>query len=102
MEEDKSIYRIVRMEFQPEKADDFRALFDKVCLQIRAFPGCHELRLWTEYGSPHIFYTFSHWESPAHLEDYRNSPLFKATWTQTKQWFCHKPLAFSVHEKIAL
>jgi (4S)-4-hydroxy-5-phosphonooxypentane-2,3-dione isomerase len=98
----QDIYRIVRMEFQPDKADSFHAMFMEVCEQIRAFPGCTELRLWTEHGSPHVFYTFSHWESAGHLEEYRNSALFKATWAQTKQWFCNKPMAFSVHEKIAL
>jgi heme-degrading monooxygenase HmoA len=44
---------------------------------------------------PHIFCTYSIWESEAHLENYRNSALFKEVWKFTKSLFLEKPVAFS-------
>jgi quinol monooxygenase YgiN len=94
--------RIVRMEFSPEHVDDFEGLFASVKEQIRHFPGCLSLQVWTDPEAPNVYFTFSRWESPADLDAYRHSALFTETWTQTKRWFCAKPLAFSALDRYTI
>jgi hypothetical protein len=42
-----------------------------------------------------VFYTYSHWQEPQHLDDYRLSEFFKDTWTTIKPWFNGPAQAFS-------
>lgn len=94
--------RIVRMEFNPDHVKDFEGLFAQVKKQIRYFPGCLSLQVWTDPESPNVYFTFSRWETPEDLEAYRSSALFKDTWTQTKRWFCAKPQAFSAIDRYSI
>ncbi|MEQ8705253.1 MAG: antibiotic biosynthesis monooxygenase family protein [Phaeodactylibacter sp.] len=90
------IKRIVKLTFQPEKTDDFRAIFENSKALIRSFPGCHHLELWCNKNQPEVFFTYSYWEDEAALDRYRHSDLFKRTWAQTKVLFGGKPEAWSV------
>lgn len=89
------LIRIVRMTFQKEKVEDFLAIFASSKDKIRNFEGCLHLELLRDAEQPHIFTTYSHWESEQALEKYRQSTLFQATWAATKPLFADKPLAFS-------
>ncbi|UYQ95808.1 antibiotic biosynthesis monooxygenase [Chitinophaga horti] len=95
------ILRIVKMTFQPESITTFTSLFDKQKSAIRHFPGCTHLELWNELEAPHVFFTYSHWENPEALENYRNSELFRETWAATKILFAGKPEAWSVRKATA-
>ena len=90
--------RIVKMSFHEDQVDEFLANFDKNKELIRAFEGCHHLKLLNDKNNPGIFFTYSIWESDAHLEAYRNSDLFKGVWAKTKVLFNDKPEAWSVDE----
>jgi quinol monooxygenase YgiN len=90
------IKRIVKMEFEPARLEDFLALFTETCEQIRAFPGCSHLELWQDDQQPARLFTYSFWESAEALEQYRQSDLFKTTWAQTKKWFADRPEAWSI------
>ncbi|MES2386686.1 MAG: antibiotic biosynthesis monooxygenase [Bacteroidota bacterium] len=90
------ITRLVRMEFEPGLAESFPAVFEKSAAHIRAFPGCQRVQLMRDEALPHIFYTLSAWDSTEHLNAYRHSPLFKATWAEAKALFGGKPMAFSM------
>jgi len=90
------IKRIVRMEFQPDRVDDFLAIFNASKAQIRHFPGVHSLELLRDKGQPNVFYTLSEWESEEALNAYRHSELFGQVWPQTKALFAGKPLAYSL------
>lgn len=92
------ITRIVRMHFRPEERGAFLDIFNASKHLIRQFDGCQHLRLYNEAGCPDVFFTFSVWESAAHLDAYRNSELFRETWTQTKALFAGKPQAWSMEE----
>ncbi len=92
------ITRIVRMHFRPGERDAFLDIFNASKHLIRQFDGCQHLRLYTEAGSPDVFFTFSVWTSPAHLDAYRNSELFQKTWAATKALFADKPQAWSMEE----
>lgn len=96
------IVRIVQMTFREEAVDQFLQLFEARKELIRHFEGCSHLELWQEAGQPAVFFTYSHWESVAHLNRYRFSPLFKDTWAQTKALFAAKPAAWSVEQRIVV
>jgi hypothetical protein len=83
------------MHFREEEIDTFKALFEEIKFKIRAFPGVLHLECLQDVNDPQIFFTYSHWESEADLENYRNSDLFKSTWVKTKILFEHKAEAWS-------
>ncbi len=91
-----AILRIVRMEFHPEKVQEFMTIFNASKFQIRGFSGCTYLAIYTDAVQENVKYTYSLWESAANLEAYRNSALFKSTWASTKVLFQAKPQVFSL------
>lgn len=94
--------RYVRMRFRPEEVPHFLQVFEHYQEQIRAVPGCLYLALQQDLDEPNCWMTHSHWESPAHLESYRNSALFREVWAQTKVLFEKPAQAFSVENRIVL
>lgn len=84
------------MTFEEEKVRDFLNVFAESKNAIRHFPGCRHLELWRDRSRRNIFFTYSFWESETALENYRNSELFKNTWSRTKVLFAAKPEAWSV------
>ena len=92
------IKRIVKMTFQVHEVDNFLSLFDAVKDKIRNYPGCHHLELLRDVSESNSFFTFSYWDSEEHLNHYRHSDLFKATWKKTKAMFSAKPQAWTVVE----
>ena len=92
------IKRIVKLEFLPEKMEEFKQIFQENKEKIIAFKGCHDVSLLQDTHQEHIFFTYSLWESEAHLEAYRQSELFAGVWAKTKILFNNKPFAWSVRE----
>ena len=90
------ITRIVRLEFEPEKVENFLTMFNQNKSRIRHFPGVHQLELHRDAEMSNVFYTLSVWEGEAALESYRKSELFQGVWQQTKAMFSGKPQAFSL------
>jgi hypothetical protein len=84
------------MEFDPEKVNAFLDVFNTTRDKIAHFDGCSRVDLLTSIDKPNLFFTYSIWESEAHLENYRNSELFKQTWAKTKVLFSNKPEAWSL------
>lgn len=91
-----ALIRIVKMEFRPAEIERFLAIFAERRERIRAFPGCTHLALWRDQQNGHVFFTYSHWESAAALEAYRQSVFFKSTWALTKPLFAARAAAWSV------
>jgi len=92
------IIRIVRMHFRPGESAAFLDIFNASKHLIHQFKGCQQLCLYKEAGFPDVFFTYSVWSSAAHLDAYRNSELFGATWTKTKALFADKAQAWSIEE----
>ena len=86
------------MEFESDKVDVFKSIFQEKKSKIAAQDGCYDVRLLQDINESNIFFTYSKWKSQAHLDQYRNSDLFQGTWAQTKALFCNKPIAWSVQE----
>jgi heme-degrading monooxygenase HmoA len=89
------LVRIVRMTFQEGSREVFLQNFEENKSSIRNFPGCRHLELWEDEHDKNIFMTYSHWESEAALNQYRDSELFKTVWSFTRALFAAKPVAFS-------
>ena len=90
------IIRIVKMTFAPEHADTFEAFSRTIYNTIRSTEGCQHLEIYRDIDQPHIFFSYSHWEKPENLENYRKSDYFRQTWATTKQWFAARAEAWSV------
>ena len=96
------IIRIVKMTFQPEGVADFLENFHRNKEGIRHFEGCTHLELLQESGKENVYFTYSWWEGPEALENYRHSQLFKEVWSFTKSLFADKPRAWSLTQKVKL
>lgn len=92
------IKRIVKLEFEPSNIDAFKAIFLTNKDKIKNFEGCHDVNLLQDIHQANVFFTYSHWESQTHLDNYRNSALFAGVWKKTKALFNNKPFAWSVQE----
>ena len=88
--------RIVQMTFKDDTIQLFLDFIQKYVQQIRASEGCTHLKILRDQQNPNIIFTYSHWDAPQYLEQYRHSDLFQSVWAQTKQWFGDKPRAWSV------
>lgn len=86
------IHRLVKMTFNPDSTADFEAIFYANAEKIRHFPGCSHLNL---LKANNVYFTYSHWEKAEDLEAYRQSALFQAVWSQTKQLFSAPAEAWS-------
>ncbi|TGE14619.1 putative quinol monooxygenase [Hymenobacter elongatus] len=89
--------RVVRMTFLPERLPEFLQIFHSSKDKIRQMPGCQHLELWQDADAPHIYCTYSHWDSAAALNAYRQSELFGQVWPATKALFAAPAVAFSVY-----
>ncbi|WP_373074141.1 putative quinol monooxygenase [Zeaxanthinibacter enoshimensis] len=88
--------RIVKLTFKKENIASFEQLFEQTKHRIRNFEGCLFLELYRDKEKEGVFFTYSKWESPAHLEQYRKSDFFKQVWGQTKPLFRERAEAWSV------
>jgi len=94
--------RIVKMTFEPSKVERFLKNFEENKHHIRSFKGAKYLELLNDKNNPNIFFTYSVWKSEQHLENYRNSDLFKNVWAATKPLFSKKVEAWSVENIVTL
>ena len=90
------LVRIVKMEFQSDKVDDFLSFFDTVKEAIASFEGCLGMKLMQDQANSSIIFTYSHWENQDALNKYRDSELFGSVWPIVKPWFNTKPEAWSL------
>ena len=88
--------RIVKMQFKPEKVNEFLIHFDHVKEEVRNQPGCLEMYLYRDRIHSNIYFTLSIWEQESDLENYRKSPFFKEVWYFTKNLFEMKAEAWSL------
>lgn len=96
------IIRIVKMTFKPDKVADFLSVFNASKELIRNFEGCTHLQLMKDSNHDNIFFTYSHWQTEAHLNQYRQSALFLNTWAKTKILFDAKPEAWSLESVVEI
>lgn len=93
------LIRIVKMQFNANFVKEFKILFKGVNEKIAGFEGCKGVKLLQHETEPNIFFTISNWDSAQHLDNYRNSELFKTTWAKVKPNFSIKAEAWSLLEQ---
>lgn len=91
------VTRIVKLEFHPDKVQDFITYFDTIKEQVNSFPGCIGMKLYQDITNPNVVMTYSHWKSEKDLNNYRNSETFSVIWPSIKPWFNAKPEAWSLN-----
>ncbi len=92
------LIRIVKMTFRADAINLFTELFESRKHLIRNFKGCNHLELWQDKSDSRVFFTYSIWDQPESLENYRTSHFFDETWQQTKKLFDAKPEAWSINQ----
>ena len=100
MTDNNYFVRIVKMEFQEDKINDFIANFNSVKNKIRNQPGNRLLELYQDKQNKNIFFTYSYWENETDLENYKKTELFNQVWARTKVLFNAKPQAWSVDKLV--
>ena len=93
------ITRIVKLTFRPENVSDFLKVFQRSNKYISSFEGCSHLELLKDKSDECIFFTYSIWESEAHLNKYRNSELFNRTWGKAKKFFSEPAMAWTLNKE---
>lgn len=87
------------MTFRDEGVSDFLAIFRASKDKIRSFEGVRYLELLNDVKHANVFFTYSIWDNEEALEAYRNSELFRNTWSETKKLFSAAPEAWSTKSK---
>lgn len=90
------VIRIVKLEFKPQLVESFLLDFEENKNQIRKFDGCEKLNLLQDKNASNIFFTYSYWKSENHLNNYRDSTLFKTIWKKTKIKFLNHAEAWTL------
>ncbi len=96
------IVRIVKLTFKTEEVENFEKLFAEVQPFILKSEGCRHVELLRDVANTSVFFTYSHWDDDAALENYRNSDFFKVTWAKTRALFADKAEAWSLEKFVSL
>lgn len=92
------IKRIVMMELLPDQEAAFLNIFNGVKKEIRSQPGCEGLEVLTSRSGGHLsVWTISLWENESNLDQYRDSDLFRQTWSAVKPLFAAKAKVWTLH-----
>ena len=87
------------MTINPDKVSEFKSIYEAGMEKIRAFDGCTHLELLQE---DNVLMTYSYWNTPQDLENYRKSDVFKGIWSNVKPLFIEKPLAWSLKQQFKI
>lgn len=90
------ITRIVKLEFQEDRIDEFLDFFETIKHVVNNFEGCIGMKLYQDIDRPNLVMTYSHWNSEDDLNNYRDSDAFGQIWPNIKPWFSAKPQAWTV------
>lgn len=90
------ITRVVKMTFKPENVHVFKEIFEGSRKIISEFEGCLKLDLLSDINNEHTFFTISVWNTEMDLNNYRESYIFKNTWSKVKPLFSERAEAWSL------
>lgn len=91
------ILRVVKMTILPQETERFARVFQERRDLIAAFEGCLRVDLLkTTQADEAVFFTLSYWQHEENLETYRQSSIFKETWSIVKPLFAQKAQAWTL------
>ncbi|MFN2424519.1 MAG: putative quinol monooxygenase [Cryomorphaceae bacterium] len=96
------IHRFVKLKFARRDIPEIKPLFESIAPKVRGFEGCKYLEILYDVRDSGKVVTYSHWESEAHLETYRNSEVFQSFWSLVKPRFIKPAEAWSMSREIQL
>ena len=88
------------MEINESDIDSYMALVQSVLDRIKNFKGCQSVNIFNDKDVPNRFFSYSTWESEEHLDAYRDSELFKITWSELKTFFKSPAQAWTVEDAL--
>jgi quinol monooxygenase YgiN len=91
------ITRIVMLNFQPDRVDEFLEIFNQNKQVLAKSDGCIRLEIFKSTGHTDTYVTISNWQSEEHLEMYRQSELFKEIWSKVKPFFNNKAQVWTLN-----
>jgi quinol monooxygenase YgiN len=91
------ITRIVMLNFQPDRVDEFLEIFNQNKQVLAKSDGCIRLEIFKRTNDTDTYVTISNWQSEEHLEMYRQSELFKDIWSKVKPLFNNKAQAWTLN-----
>ena len=91
------ITRIVMLNFQPDRVDEFLEIFNQNKQVLAKSDGCIRFEIFKSTGDTDTYVTISNWQSEEHLEMYRQSDLFKEIWSKVKPLFNNKAQAWTLN-----
>ena len=91
------ITRIVMLNFQPDRVDEFLEIFNQNKQVLAKSDGCIRLEIFKSTNDTDTYVTISNWQSEEHLEMYRQSELFKYIWSKVKPLFNNKAQAWTLN-----
>ena len=91
------ITRIVMLNFQPDRVDEFLEIFNQNKQVLAKSDGCIRLEIFKSTSDTDTYVTISNWQSEEHLEMYRQSELFKEIWSKVKPLFNNKAQAWTLN-----
>ena len=91
------ITRIVMLNFQPDRVDEFLEIFYQNKQVLAKSDGCIRLEIFKSTNDTDTYFTISNWQSEDHLEMYRQSELFKYIWSKVKPLFNNKAQAWTLN-----
>jgi len=86
------------MTIRSEERERFIQLFEIHREAISSMPGCQSLQIFHDLDSTCVFFTVSNWQTDDHLQQYRNSMVFKSLWPEVKSLFQSSAEAWTVNE----
>ncbi len=95
------ITRIVKLSLSEESRDEFIDIFYQTQPLIQNVKGCIKVELMRDVQNKNNCFTISHWISEADLNNYRNSPFFKETWSKVKPLFAQKAEAWILMQVVS-
>jgi len=91
------ITRIVKLKIKVEALESFKNIFYDTKPLIDNFPGCGSTNLHVQAEDLTTVFTVSYWDDLNALEAYRQSELFRNTWSKVKPLFSAKAEAWSLN-----
>lgn len=96
------VHRFVKLRFARKHEEVIAPLFEKIAPKVRGFEGCVHLEILFDIRDGGKVITYSHWESEAHLDSYRNSAVFRDFWSEIKPLFLRPAEAWSMKRTVFL
>ncbi len=89
------VSRLVELQLKAENIDKAKILLSDIAPQVKAMPGCSHLEILMDLHDRCHITTYSHWDSEADLDTYRQTDTFKNFWAEVKPMFAKPAKAWS-------